>query len=707
MNRLEGKDLTLEIQPAGGICMVYQEKRTYHNPRPAMLRIRNEAGCLETYDLPYDRAERTESGELVCKAEVKTKNGSRFLFTDFFAIDCKTNGILVERKVEVQETDSHDRGFSTEFGICRKEAEGTGYAFGNDGEVFAPGVWYGQNRGVVKDAFAPDMYHKDYYFRITRLALPYLQLGDLRDGSYVSIVHAGPEPDTGISETDAGCLIDETLQYASLGITVDREPMVKYVYPGSEGDVNYLDKAVSWAWRHHPVRKGVAHAYRFRIQFGSGRDSYERMRQEWRRNYAYGRPELYDCDLEQVYEDGVALLDTYCQEYNGAMGLPFWTSVPEGTVCDVSYQMGFVGQQLQCAYQLLKYGTERRRPELVQKAEKIVDFWVDFSMRDSYLPQVWYDVYPAAFKAEYPTYLRTLADGLEGILACCVYEKKHGRQRPAWMAFCRETADRLRALQQEDGSFCRAYGKQGETVHPGKYNTSNIIRFLVNLYFATGEEAYGEMAKRAGDFCYHAVYEEMDYIGGTADNDNTIDKEAGMLALYAFLALYDLTGEKKWIRAACGAADFCETWTYAWKFPVYPRKGNAVFDRVNQTGLSLIATGHSHCDVMMGYCPFDFFRLYRLTGEEHYYDFGRMILYNTKQTTDCKRTHHHRYPGLVEESGELARQYHNGLGKWLPWCTIAEIEALTRLKEWFGNMDPKKETIVLEKGKNYSQFFSG
>lgn len=702
--KVSGNDITLDIQSLGGICIVYQNTGTYQNLCPAMLRIRNAAGCVEEYDRPYTQVERMEEGTFLCKALVETRNKSRFLFIDKIAIDCNKSEILVDRSVEVLNADSHDFGFSTEFGLCKRE-DTAGYSFGRDAEVFVPGIWYKQNRGVVKDAFAPDMYHKNYYFRITRMALPYIQLGEMRTGSYFSFVHAGAEPDVGIVESDAACIIDETLQYGSLGITVDEEPMLKYIYPGSEGDVNYLDKSVSWAYRHHPVRTGVKHAYRLRIHFGSGRDSYDRMRTEWRRNYEMYQPELYTCDLKQAYEDGVSVLDTYCQEYNGVMGIPFWATVPEGTVCDISFQMGFVGQQLQCAYQLLKYGVEQNKADRKEKARKIVDFWVNMSMRDSYLPQVWYDVFPAGFKPDYPTYFRTMADGMEGILTCYLYLKKHGEDHKAWLEFCLNVADRLHELQNQDGSFYRAYGRKGEAVHCGKYNTSNIIRFLVNLFFATGEEKYAEMAKRAGEFCYHAVFEEMSYIGGTADNDNTIDKEAGMLALYAFLALYDLTKEDKWVKAASGAADFCETWTYSWQFPVHPYKGNAVFDHVNQTGLSLIATGHSHCDVMMGYCPFDYFRLYRLTGDPHYYDFGCMILYNTKQTTDCMRTHHHVHPGLVEESGELAKQYHNGLGKWLPWCTIAEIEALTRLQEWFGSMEPKAEHLLLERNKNYSQFF--
>ena len=61
------------------------------------------------------------------------------------------------------------------------------------------------------------------------------------------------------------------------------------------------------------------------------------------------------------------------------------------------------------------------------------------------------------------------------------------------------------------------------------------------------------------------------------------------------------------------------------------------FDKVTFTGLSLIATGHSHADVMMGYMPYEYYRLWLWTGDEHYLEFCRFLNGNTKQTTDWNR----------------------------------------------------------------------
>lgn len=664
-----------------GIWFRGEEGKVYCQEAPAILYVKNESGILETYRQGYTFVEEKE-GEKLCEAHIETNSGSRFIFIDHFAIDRKMKHIKMKRQVKVEKANVRDQGFFTEFSLY--DADGFGMRLEGDCEVFVPGIWYRHNKGAVKGAFASDMYERNYLFRATRMALPYVQLCDIHTGAYISLCHKAPVPDTKVLEQSADWIVDETLQYASLGIRAEKNISVRYVYPGNEGEVNYIDRSVSWAKRAHPVRPGVPHSYECCILTGSGKDSYERMKNVWRHWYKMYDPQLYSCDLKEVYETGVEVLDVYCQEYNHVMGIPFWTTVPEGTVSDISYQMGFVGQQTQCAYHLICFGLEHGCGGMVEKGKRIIEFWVERSMQDSFWPKVWYNVFPPEFKEDYPSYLRTVSDGMEGILNCYIRLKKEGMRYDRWLDFCRSFAQRLANVQGSDGSFVRACDREGRTAHPGKYNTSNVIRFLSQLYFETGEESYKKTAVRAGEYCFDHIYQEMAFIGGTADNDNTIDKEAGMQALYAFLALYDLTEEEKWIQAAEGAADFCETWTYSWSFPVYPYKGNGVFSTVDQTGLSLIATGHSHCDVMMGYCPYDYFRLFKLTGDSHYYQFARMILYNTKQTTDWDGRHGHAYKGLVEESGELALQYHNGLGKWLPWCTIAEIEAIWRLKETYG-----------------------
>ena len=77
------------------------------------------------------------------------------------------------------------------------------------------------------------------------------------------------------------------------------------------------------------------------------------------------------------------------------------------------------------------------------------------------------------------------------------------------------------------------------------------------------------------------------------DNADVLDKESGIYALFAFLSLYDLTEEGKWLEAAIAAADYLETWTYSWVFPVKPIEKVHALHTKDMSGQSLIATSHS------------------------------------------------------------------------------------------------------------------
>jgi hypothetical protein len=65
------------------------------------------------------------------------------------------------------------------------------------------------------------------------------------------------------------------------------------------------------------------------------------------------------------------------------------------------------------------------------------------------------------------------------------------------------------------------------------------IPFLIELANATNNPCYLATAVRAGIFAAAAVANSYHYVGGACDNPNVLDKEAGVLAMQAFLALHE------------------------------------------------------------------------------------------------------------------------------------------------------------------------
>ncbi|MFQ7288304.1 MAG: hypothetical protein ACLRPV_05035 [Lacrimispora saccharolytica] len=181
----------------------------------------------------------------------------------------------------------------------------------------------------------------------------------------------------------------------------------------------------------------------------------------------------------------------------------------------------------------------------------------------------------------------------------------------------------------------------------------------------------------------------MEYRGGTCDNADVQDKEAGIYALFGFLALYDLTGKKKWLEAAQEAADYTETWTYMWKFPVAVPWKKHPFARYTISGQSIITIGGG-ADVYMAACAYVYYRLYLLTDDPHYLEFSRFIYRNTRQANDIDGSCGYCMPGLGHESGgiytqKMRSQYHWCLGVLL-WrrsrpCVFTVLLDITRLKK--------------------------
>ena len=276
-----------------------------------------------------------------------------------------------------------------------------------------------------------------------------------------------------------------------------------------------------------------------------------------------------------------------------------------------------------------------------------------------------------------------IADGIEAILDAYLYLKKNGEERPDWLEFCKKTADWYVNVQNEDGSFYRSYNTDGSVRMYSKANTPSPIRFLVQFYFATGVEKYKAAAIKAGEWSYRNAYLNMEYRGGTCDNTDIQDKEAGIYALFGFLSLYDLTGEQKWLEGAIGAADYTETWTYAWSFPVHVPWSKHPFNKYSISGQSIITIGGA-ADVYMAACAYSYYRLYVITGDEHYLDFAEFIHKNTRQSNDVDGSAGYIMPGLGHESGNFTSQVLHSHYHWLPWCTFVEVEPTARLYDTFG-----------------------
>ena len=182
-------------------------------------------------------------------------------------------------------------------------------------------------------------------------------------------------------------------------------------------------------------------------------------------------------------------------------------------------------------------------------------------------------------------------DGMEGMTTAAIFALQHslGKQA-AWDSFAEGYGQWLVSNQNSDGSFYRAYYSNGQVWQPtascvysdsggvidvqgtSKANTTFPIRFLVELWFATNNPVYRTAA--INDFAYAKsnMYTSINFTGGITDR-NALDRESGVQALHAALALYDLyyaagdsTNAQLWLANAEVAAGYVQSWQFIWNY---------------------------------------------------------------------------------------------------------------------------------------------
>lgn len=626
---------------------------------------------------------------LSCVGRLQSPNGTQFRVTDTYRSLPTTGAFTLMRRVDILQAGAADRGFSSRFSLAPARP-----SIITDCDFFAPGIWYKDNRHVPPKALASHLKDRCFLFREDRLPLPLIMQRDKRDGATLTLAHLDGHPTTFAGEDGLARVIDARMQFGSVGIVNVAGPSPTFQFPGTEGERTYIYggslQGNRWAYRSHPVQVGFSHSYHLLLQIGRTPDFPAAVRRAWRTVYDQQPPPIVIANLAKVYRDGIALLGTYSRTYEGVPSVPFAATVPDGTVVDTSSQMGFVGQALPAAWLLLQDGLANHDADAVARATALVDLWARKSPTPSGLPRTWYDIQPGGRLVwrNYHTFLRVASDGVDGALQAWATMRRHGQDRPEWLAFCRRYGDWLVQAQAADGSWAREYDFEGRAVNSATDTTDQAISFLVDLYKATDDARYKQAALRAGDFCRRSVHEAYAYVGGTPDNPNVLDKEGGMMALAAFLALHDIGGDRHWLEAASQAAWYSETWVYGWNIPMPSDDPKIVFPKRRTTvGLSLIATGHSGADTYMAAAPFLFYRLFLLTGETHFRDVARMLLHDTKQMLDWDGSLGYKYPGLQTEALSLPPLRGHGVTHWLPWLTVAQLEPLVRLRDVFGSWD--------------------
>ena len=692
----------------GGIKVFRGDTLLYFNARPVYVSVKTYGAINEFRDIPYDRVA-GKDGDIVGEALFTTGNGSEVFVRDIWS--AVGGGLKIDRSAVVQKAVGDDLGFQTKISFFQAASEEL-----RDFEYFSPGQWYRNNEYAGDFALGRNMDLQYYWRKETYSGLPMFAMRHKESGETISLSRWAADatlPSLDRTTTENYAYVDPKITVGSFGVSKARPealtytyyghmmatPLpeakcdgvsIDYIYPavngqqpsGGIGPVRTAQPLTNITWVH-PMREGFSQHCAAAVTFGCYGGFGEMMRATWREVYPRLKDRLFDVDNALLFENMMRFLREVTKQFGEAWGTPFVAQLPDFDPNSFSAEIGFVGQQAGIGYQLLRWGRLREDPEAVRKGLGILDFWSKHTMTEAGFPRLW--VHLSVHQAEpQPIWVRQIGDGLEAILDAYVFEAGRGTIHESWLDYCVRTADWLVKVQNEDGSFYRSYQDDGTCRMDSKASTQCVVRFFIQLYLVTKKEAYLRAALRAGEWSYLHQYQLFEYRGGPCDTSDILDKESGIYAMFAFLALYDVTEDKKWLEAACGAADYSETFTFVWHFPVHVQYPAHPFNRYHISGQSNVSVGTAGGDIYMAACSYTYYRLWLLTGDRHYLDFAEFLNRNCKQANDVDGSCGYRYIGMVNEGAHFSEQEYRSRYHWLPWCTFVEVDPASRFADTFG-----------------------
>lgn len=515
---------------------------------------------------------------------IASQLGTKLKITDLYKLE--NGGINIARTIEVVEVVQGDKGFQVSMPIRTSQSvEPT------DLKWFTPSSWYGndQDNFLSRSKMAFDGIEASS--AADNLGIPMIYNYDNTSGwglTVTDITEGLKETISADAKPQSGkVLVDERINVPGIGMKkVGDRTEVFQAFPGHTYNYRNRYNGKPVIYRFTPVRQGITKETGIRITYKSASDFLAGYRDAWRENYDRIAvvdhrvdPQTHFETLLQYVDDSYGLIGgrpQYCTNYDHKQA-----------------KSGFLWRNTDLAWVMLAQGWSRNKDVYREHARNVImDQINNGGLRGN---------------------SRESAESHLALIRAYQVDKANGVNQNQWLNTCTAYADQL-----------------GST--PDYYQ----IKFLDEMYKVTGNGDYLSKAERAGDHAWEQGHKNLrfrasltDYAGGPAEHD----REAGYLALEAYMALYKQTGVNKWLERAKVAADFAETWNMVQNLKTNPE--DAAFNSrmfgndIPPYGLSGVHAGSNTGDQYQALNAVEFYQLYEATGDQHYLDFAEFIEFNS------------------------------------------------------------------------------
>ncbi len=215
---------------------------------------------------------------------------------------------------------------------------------------------------------------------------------------------------------------------------------------------------------------------------------------------------------------------------------------------------------------------------------------------------------------------RTLGEGNNFLARFIAQERAAGVDTARWTTALASNVANILAVQRQGGSgtFGTYYNAFSGEVE-GWDGCGGLM--WIPALLAAGPvlgTSFLEQAARAGDFYEKAVREEYIY-GAPEDVGMTPTSEDGYNAIMAYTALYDATGDARYLELCRIAADWTMTYRKAYNVRLHPKTLLGAYDYRSRGG-DFASVRNNHLHVYGLICTGDLLKLAQWTGNPYYRD---------------------------------------------------------------------------------------
>jgi hypothetical protein len=260
-----------------------------------------------------------------------------------------------------------------------------------------------------------------------------------------------------------------------------------------------------------------------------------------------------------------------------------------------------------------------------------------------------------------------------------------GDRLDSWTSAARSNLDFACRIQREDGSFGASYDLDTGDVRDwdGAGGIMWVPALLAGARYwnpvagqrLTNSSAYADAAIRAGGY-YAGLIREERLCGAPEDVASGVTSEDGYNALIAMMALYDHTGDEAWLELARLAADFALSFRMSYNATFDDRTLLGRYD-FRSKGADIASPSNQHLHNYGLICTPELLRLWRLTGDDYYFNRARDHVFCFRQFVARTDGDFNARKGMVPEQwfhtdwthpkGCILPLAHSWCAGWLIW----------------------------------------